>query len=371
MIRVKEVSSVSRDTIRGKKISQHLHMSDIFCTFAPKLTQMEHNNWHWQKYGHAWHGIGIYHMILVVPTREPLLGTLVIPDDDPDRAFVERSELGKAVIHDLAQISERHFEISLLQYCLMPNHLHAILHVTKPMQKGILSAVRGFWQGVKKLRLDPATQKVSSVSNEVSSISRDTIRASQSVIFTEKPFVRPMSTHGQLQSMIRYVQMNPARLATKRLKPGFFCVQHNVEINGRIYDAVGNISVLMDENRQSVHVRHKMDEEARLGNPQPLRDYMNGCVLAARQRTVMVSPFISRHERDVLSVLLKERHFIIYLADNGFGDYFKPSDALFDAVAEGRLLILSPWQRDPDKRHISRADCIALNTMAEEICALN
>lgn len=346
-------------------------MSDVFCTFAPKLAQMEHDNWHWQEYGHAWHGIGIYHMILVVPTHEPLLGTLVIPDDDPDRAFVERSELGKAVIHDLAQISERHPEIQLLQYCLMPNHLHAILHVTKPMQKGILSAVRGFWQGVKKLRLDPATQKVSSVSNEVSSISRDVIRATQSVIFTEKPFVRPMSTHNQLQSMIRYVQMNPMRLATKRLQPGFFRVQHDVEINSRKYDAVGNISILMDENRQPVHVRHKMDEEARLGNPQPLRDYMNGCVLTARQGTVMVSPYISRHERDVLSVLLKERHSIIYLADNGFGDYFKPSDALFDAVAQGRLLILSPWQRDPDKRHISRADCIALNAMAEEICALN
>ena len=338
-------------------------MSDIFCTFAPKLTQMEHDNWHWQKYGHAWHGIGIYHMILVVPTREPLLGTLVIPDDDPDRAFVERSELGKAVIHDLAQISVLYPEIRLLQYCLMPNHLHAILHVTKPMPKGILSAVRGFWQGVKKLRLDPATQKVSS-------ISRDSIRDQKSVIFTEKPFVRPMSTHGQLQSMIRYVQMNPARLATKRLKPGFFRVQHDVEINGRTYDAVGNIAILMEEHRQPVHVRSVWVKDAEQnGNTQPLRDYMNGCVLAARKGTVMVSPFISKHEKDVLSVLLKENHLVILLAENGFGDYFKPSDGLFDAVAQGRLLILSPWQRDPDKKHIARADCIALNAMAEEICA--
>ena len=330
---------------------------------------MEQDNWHWQKYGHAWHGIGIYHMILVVPSREPILGELEIPENDPAQAYIERSELGKAVIHDLAQISVLYPEIRLLQYCLMPNHLHAILHVTTSMPKGILSAVRGFWQGVKKLRLNPATQKVSSVSGKVSSISRNSIRA-QDVIFTEKPFVRPMSTHGQLQSMIRYVQMNPARLATKRLKPGFFRVQHDVEINGRMYDAVGNIAILMEEHRQPVHVRSMWVKDAEQnGNTQPLRDYMNGCVLAARKGTVMVSPFISRHEKDVLSVLLKENHLVILLAENGFGDYFKPSDALFDAVAEGRLLILSPWQRDPDKRHISRADCVALNNMAEEICA--
>ena len=34
----------------------------------------------------------------------------------------------------------------------------------------------------------------------------------------------------------------------------------------------------------------------------------------------------------------------------------------------GRLLILSPWPYDGGKRHISRADCVALNEIAEEIC---
>lgn len=37
----------------------------------------------------------------------------------------------------------------------------------------------------------------------------------------------------------------------------------------------------------------------------------------------------------------------------GFRDYFKPADYLFDACAEGRLLILSPWPYDGTKRHIS------------------
>jgi len=91
-------------------------------------------------------------------------------------------------------------------------------------------------------------------------------------------------------------------------------------------------------------------------------------VLKARQAVVMVSPFISTDGKQVMQVLLKEHHPFILLTANGFRDYYKPADMLFDACAAGRLLILNPWPYDGGKRHISRADCIALNEMAEEIC---
>jgi hypothetical protein len=61
-------------------------------------------------------------------------------------------------------------------------------------------------------------------------------------------------------------------------------------------------------------------------------------------------------------------HPFILLADNCFRDYYKPSDALFEACAAGRVLILSPWPYDAVKRHISRADCVSLNNMADAFC---
>ena len=67
-------------------------------------------------------------------------------------------------------------------------------------------------------------------------------------------------------------------------------------------------------------------------------------------------------------ISIKDNELDILLADNGF-EYYKLSDNLFDTCAEGRLLILSPWQYDAGKHHISRADCQALNAMAEEIIA--
>ena len=83
----------------------------------------------------------------------------------------------------------------------------------------------------------------------------------------------------------------------------------------------------------------------------------------------MVSPFISKQEQAVMEVLLKEGHPFIHIADNGFRDYYKPQEALFEAVAAKRVLILSPWEYDAQKKHVSRADCVAMNKMAEEICA--
>ena len=186
-------------------------------------------------------------------------------------------------------------------------------------------------------------------------------------VFREVPFIRPLSRRGQLQTMIRYVQLNPQRLATKRLMPGFFHVQRGVAIAGRPYAGVGNMAILQGEHYATVYVHHEWVDAAAQGQPQALRDYMNGCVLAARHGVVMVSPFISPKEKDVLNVLLAEQHPIIVLADNGFRDYYKPQGALFDAVAAKQVLILSPWEYDPNKKHISRADCVVLNKMAEEI----
>lgn len=345
----------------------------------------EHDIWQWQEPGTAWKGVGIYHVTLTIPSREPLLGELVIPENDPKQARVERSELGEKIVHTIFHIQDIHPEVRVIQFCVMPDHVHAVLYVTQPMQKGISTVVRRWWQGAKKEGREFASSCSPNIirdnkrspmrdnkrkKNTTSSM-RDNERSSADPIFTERPFVRPLSRKGQLQTMIRYVQMNPQRLATKRIYPELFRVQEGIEIAGRTYSGVGNVALLQAERYAPVHVRRTMIDEAMHGDNTRLRNYMNSCVLAARQGTVMVSPFISDKEKEVMVVLLAEEHPIIYIADNGFGDYYKPSDGLFDSVAAGRVLILSPWEYDPSKRHVSRAECVAMNQMAEEICTCN
>ena len=348
--------------------------------------------WHWQQWGTAWKGVGIYHVTMAVSSRQPLLGRLVIPDNDATQARVDLTQLGERIKSCIREIPVRHREVRILAIRLMPDHVHFVLYVTQEMQESIKSVVRGFWQGAKKagreyslsvspLSISPHTMrdnKQRTMEDNQQRTMRDKEQRGDGndgqnlpdPLFHEFPFIRPLSRKGQLDTMMRYVQMNPQRLATKRLMPGYFRVQDGIGIAGRTYSGVGNAALLQAEHFAPVHVRRTMVDEAEHGDNQRLREYMNSCVLAARKGTVMVSPFISPHEKQVMEVLLREEHPFIYIADNGFRDYYKPQDSLFDAVAAGRVLILSPWEYDADKRHVSRADCVAMNRMAEEIANL-
>jgi hypothetical protein len=350
---------------------------------------MTEEHWQWQEPGTAWRGIGIYHITLTVPSRQPLLGKLVIPDNDPSQARVERTALGNAVIDELYVMCKHYPAIRIFQFCLMPDHLHAVIQVTRVMDTSIRSVIRGYWQGVKKLGRAYTLAVSSELNSETTNKGETTTKVKATnqgatnqgatnqgttdqgrdswafPIFTERPFIRPLSRKGQLRAMMHYVQMNPQRLATKRMMPGFFRVQKGIEIAGRSFDGVGNVALLHAQQYDVVHVRSIWVKAAERGDSQQLRDYMNSCVLKARKGVVMVSPFISPDEKRVQNVLLEEKLSFILLADNGFRDYYKPTDALFDACAEGRVLILSPWQYDADKRHITRNDCVALNEMAE------
>ena len=375
---------------------------------------MTEEQWQWQEPGTAWRGVGIYHITLTVPSRQPLLGTLVIPNNDPSQAQVERTALGNAVVDELYVMCKHYPAIRIFQFCLMPDHLHAVIQVTRVMDTSIRSVIRGYWQGVKKLgraytlavspelnsgtinKGKPATdQRRTTAEGETATEGRTTEEGGATTdgrtetkgrtaiegrttaegnkgwafpIFTERPFIRPLSRRGQLQTMMHYVRMNPQRLATKRLMPGFFRVQKGIEIDGRSFDGVGNVALLDAEHYDVVHVRSIWVKAAEHGDNQALRDYMNGCVLKARKGVVMVSPFISQQEKQVMQVLINEQHPFILLAYNGFRDYYKPTDAIFEACAAGRVLILSPWPYDAGKRHIGRADCVELNDMAEEFC---
>ena len=400
--------------------------------------------WKWQEPGTTWKGIGLYHITLTIPDRKPLLGWLDVPDHNPQMAKVRRTPLGNALVDCLLSIPQHHPEVQVLHFCLMPDHLHAVIYVRRLMAIGIKGVVRGFWQAARKLgraatvapevvvvarpsslapnnirgndqegnckqgngqegnvkqgndqegnckqgngqegavkwsleqgdahkTLQKETDRLEALSEGLRQQLGDEAYYDLASLFVEMPFIRPMGRNTQLPNTIRYIDMNPQRLATKRLRPGFFHVQREITIGQRSYDGVGNVALLMAQCYQPVHVRNVWVKMAENGDKETLRNYKNACVMAARQGVVMVSPFISSDEKQVMQVLLQEQLPFVLLTDNGFRDYYKPSDNLFDAVAAGRVLILSPWAYDADKHHISRADCVALNGMAEEICQL-
>ena len=109
----------------------------------------EEEQWIWQEPETAWKGVGIYHITMVVSSRKPLLGELVIPDNDPEQARVDLTPLGDEIKECVKTIPNHHPEIQILALRMMPDHVHFILHVKRKMEIGIKAAIRGFWQGAK------------------------------------------------------------------------------------------------------------------------------------------------------------------------------------------------------------------------------
>lgn len=150
-------------------------------------------------------------------------------------------------------------------------------------------------------------------------------------------------------------------MALKAEKPELFEVMQGVELGCHCYDAIGNVS-LLTLPMKPVHVRMAWSAEDR-------RNYKNWCILEARQGTVLVGPFISSDEKQVMREALKEGLAVVQLVLCGFSDDYRMPMPLLDACAEGRLLLMAPWpDRDP-KLPITRQECQTLNRMAEDLAA--
>ena len=112
---------------------------------------MDHDKWQWQEPGTAWRGVGLYHITLTVTSRQPLLGALVIPNNDPAQARIDVSPFGRTLTNLLWDISKYQPDIQMLHYALMPDHLHFIWYIKRPLTRSIREVVSGFWVGAKKL----------------------------------------------------------------------------------------------------------------------------------------------------------------------------------------------------------------------------
>ena len=182
---------------------------------------MDHDKWQWQEPGTAWRGVGLYHITLTVTSRQPLLGTLVIPNNDPAQARVDVSPFGRTLTNLLWDISKYQPDIQMLHYALMPDHLHFIWYVKRPLTRSIREVVSGFWVGAKKLGRaysydDSSFESTSSRHNYQESlcdqIGKDAYYALDP-IFTQMPHIQPMGHNSQLPATIDYLDMNPQRLA--------------------------------------------------------------------------------------------------------------------------------------------------------------
>jgi hypothetical protein len=135
---------------------------------------------------------------------------------------------------------------------------------------------------------------------------------------------------------------------------------HQVNIGKWRCKAVGNRFLLNNPEKAAVVV-HSAYNDAEFA------ELKAKWLALAENGGVLISAAIAKREKEVMREAMDRGYCLIYLRENGFPDYYKPSGESFTACSEGRLLQISPWDYHMQRKTISREQCLMLNRLAEEI----
>ena len=293
-----------------------------------------------RRVGHDYQSRCIYMITLVVKERRPLLGT-IIGDGEKKPAILQPSPLGKAVQQALLDIPQFYPEIAIWTHQLMPDHLHAIIFIKERIPVHLGKIINGF-----KVSCNHAYKEL--VKNDLPALWEE---GYNDIILDQE---------GQLQRMKDYIHDNPRRLAIKRTHPDLFSVQRNIQVGDYTFTALGNVFLLDAAWLMQVQCTRRL-------TPEEINKTCHDFLSHAQNGAVLVSPSISPGEKAVMRAAFENGFPIIILQENGFAPLAKPGGRRFDACAQGRLLMLAPWEHHNDRRVISRSQCLDLNEMARFI----
>ena len=147
---------------------------------------------------------------------------------------------------------------------------------------------------------------------------------------------------GQLARMKSYIKENPRRLALKRANRDLFRIRQDYAIGPFSCTVLGNIFLAGHPLRQVLQCSRSL-------TPEQIEERQRECLMQAAGGTVFITAAISQGEK-VIARSLREYGFpLIILLEQGFPKpesshyrYFKPQGVYFEACAAGRLLLVEP-----------------------------
>ena len=332
-----------------------------------------------RRVGHDYESRRMYLITMTIEGRRPLLGEVVgnpnASEDSPDAPRIELNALGKEVERLWHAIPSYYPEIAVIALQLMPDHLHGILFVKSRTDYHLGRVINGFkiasnraYRAAMEAQESPPASSSVSPSSSPSSSQRQcrcgaNLHAPKQGLLWSKGYTDGiLDRKGQLETWKNYLRDNPKRLLIKRLFPDYFRVQRHVKVGTYECSAIGNRFLLSKPLRLQVQCSRSM-------TPEQISQASDHYLQQARAGAVLVSPCISPGEKQIMRTAFEAGYPLILLQENGFSDLAKPNGAKFEACAKGQLLILAPWEHHNFHTTISRAQCLALNDLAREICS--
>ena len=314
-------------------------------------------------------------------------------EPDEIEAKVVLTALGEEILALWKRFSEFTSEIKPLYCEIMPDHLHAILEVTRPMAKPLGNAIGGFKTGCEKIY------------RKLSLSAQDKEDAAGARLWSEGFQDTILFKAGQLDNMFNYLRDNARRRAIKALYPDLFKVVSELKVDFSAaacsvpkakafgyFAALGN-RFLLNLPLHQIQVSRSFFGYRRVKKPgggekierdadgRPLIAFSNpefderrrAAALAAKRGDVLLSPCVSDGEREIARLALDAGCKLVVLKNKGFSPLEKPAGRYFDACADGRLLMLTPaaWPYQPGEKKMTRLDATAMNRLAQLLAGEN
>ena len=344
-------------------------------------------------------------LTLVTVDRKPLLAEL-------RGETTHLTPLGTAVAGEIERIPTYlgAGSIEILDYVIMPDHVHILLriHDRLPRHLGqyvrwfkvqcsdaftaMLEVARGDTREGDNATNTSATCTAASgwVSREEAgrvlagvSASMVSPKSKNLLLFSHEYHDSLLYGRGQLARMKSYIKENPRRLALKRANRDLFRIRQDYAIGHFSCTVLGNIFLARHPLRQVLQCSRSL-------TPEQIEERQRECLMQAAGGTVFITAAISQGEK-VIARSLREYGFpLIILLEQGFPKpesshyrYFKPQGVYFEACAAGRLLLVEPHAEALERPEVAqrviaktgniphntqRYRFVAMNVIAEAMC---
>ena len=255
------------------------------------------------------------------------------------------TEVGRLVQQELTGIPAFYEQVKIGQYQIMPDHLHAMVHVTRALPEGVTlqRVVRGF-----KIGLDRKC--------------RELVGASSYQVFEKGMNDSVVMGPEHLAREVAYIRDNVRRYRMRKANAELFRQPQLVMTlpDGVKLWGLGNLFLLGHPRRLRVQFSRSLTAEQ-------WQSWQHDFTWHLEQGYVFVSPFISPYEKRALGEIILRGGRAIRLTHAFFSERYKPMGKLFDLCCEGRLLEVSVAGEFERYAQLDRAACLRMNEVAEVI----
>ncbi len=323
-----------------------------------------------------------YMITLVVKRRRPILGEIA------DGRLVP-SPLGAAVARAWKDLGRVFPQVEPCQFAVMPEHFHGIIWVHERLSSPLGEVIRSFKIACTKANLALAGGAPILIDGSAT-------------FWFPGLYDTILFGKGQLKAMTRYVLRNAERRWAVMQNPDLFKVTRSLDFSTLIESALGECAAAPNGAMPGAHGAGVMPgahgagvmpgahgapmcdaignaflaelpnklliQISRRATPGEIEAKIGEALLFGNRGGAIVSGCISPGEQAVARAVREAGLPLIAIVPRGFGPYFKPSGAYFDACAAGKLLMLSPFPQISKHDKLTRERCFGINAVAAAIC---